>query len=527
MTDLLEVLHQIAMPRVLVVGDLLLDRYVWGDAERVSPEAPVLVLRSDRQEARLGGAASVAALLRGLDAEVALVGVVGDDASGRTVDRLLAEDRIDVTAVCLDRDRPTTTKERFIGRTATRSAVGGNQILRVDYEVRQPLACNLERQLIDAAEGCLSDCHAVLISDYNKGVCTQGLLSRLIEAAGKRNIPVLVDPARTADFKRYAGATVLVPNRAEAEWGTGRKIVTSDDALAAGRDLLTQCAVPTVVLKLDREGMILFRRDEVPLSFPTRPRDVCDVTGAGDMVLAMLGLCLSSSVELSTAVPLANAAAGVEVERLGVEPVSRSEVYAELDRLQGTLSHKLVAAERMATLAEQYRRRGKSIVFTNGCFDLLHVGHVSYLLEAAREADVLVVAINSDGSVSRLKGPDRPIVSQDNRAALLSALACVDHVVVFDDDTPHALLRQIRPDVLVKGGTYRVDEVAGREIVESYGGRVCVSGKVEGVSTTRILQSVQALGGEGRPSIWKSPGFDFCKSFFAVPNPPAIVARWC
>jgi D-beta-D-heptose 7-phosphate kinase/D-beta-D-heptose 1-phosphate adenosyltransferase len=222
---------------------------------------------------------------------------------------------------------------------------------------------------------------------------------------------------------------------------------------------------------------------------------VYDVTGAGDMVLAMLGLCLASDVDLTTAVPLANAAAGLEVERLGVVPVTRSEICAELERSRGTVADKLVTADQMAQLAEQHRRQGKSIVFTNGCFDLLHVGHVNYLLDASQEGDVLVVAVNSDVSVRRLKGASRPIISQHNRAALLAALACVDHVLVFDEETPHELLRQIRPDVLVKGGTYRVDEVVGREIVESYGGRVSVMGKVEGLSTTGILKSVHHMMG--------------------------------
>ncbi len=495
MADLAGILQRLAAPRMLVVGDLILDRYVWGEAERVSPEAPVLVLRSDRQEARLGGAASVAGLLRGLDVEVVLAGVVGDDVGGHTLRRLLTEDRIDVSTVRLDPDRPTTTKERFIGRTANRSASGGHQILRVDYEVREPLSSELERQLADAAFACLAECQALLIADYHKGVCTPTLLSQLIGAARDRGIPVLVDPARTADFSRYAGATVLVPNRLEAEWGTGRKIRTSADAVAAARDLLAQYAPQAIVLKLDREGMVVARRDEEPIVFPTRPRDVYDVTGAGDMVLAMLGLCLASGIDLPTAIPLANTAAGLEVERLGVVPVTRSEICAELQRAPHSLTDKLVTADQMERLAEQYRRQGKSVVFTNGCFDLLHVGHVNYLLDAAQLGDILVVAVNSDASVRRLKGADRPVISQDSRAALLAALACVDHVLGFAEDTPHTLLRQIRPDVLVKGGTYRVEEVVGRETVEEYGGRVCVVGCVEGVSTTEILDSIQQLMG--------------------------------
>ena len=286
---------------------------------------------------------------------------------------------------------------------------------------------------------------------------------------------------------------MLVPNRVEAEWGTGRKIRNPEDAIAASRDLLAQFGHDAVVLKVDRDGILLADRSGIPIVLPTRPREVCDVTGAGDMVAAVLGLCLASGIDMQKAAALANVAAGLEVERLGVVQITRREICAEMARCSAEPLNKLVSLERMTRLAERYRHEGKSVVFTNGCFDLLHVGHVNYLLDAAQKGDVLVVAVNSDASVRRLKGVSRPVISQDNRASLISALGCVDHVLIFDEDTPRAVLREIRPDVLVKGGTYRIDEVIGREIVEEYGGRVCVTGTIDGISTTAILRKAVSI----------------------------------
>ena len=494
MNDLGSVLFQIGTPRMLVVGDAMLDRYVWGEADRVSPEAPVLVLRADRSEIRLGGAAAVAALLRGLQARVSLAGVIGDDASGHSVARLLAEDQID-DLTCCDSSRPTTTKERIIGRTGNKSAAGGHQIVRVDHEVRDPIGPELERRLIASVIDQLADCQALLISDYGKGVCTPEFMRQIIAAANDRGIPVLVDPAAGGDCTRYSGATLLVPNRREAELASGLKVMTPDQAIEAGRILRERTGAYAVLVKLDREGIAVVG-GEYQKVIPARARDVYDVTGAGDMVLAMLGLCLASGLDVEKAAQLANVAAGMEVERVGVVPISRSEIQSELVR-QTSHAPKLVTADEMSILAERYRRERRSVVFTNGCFDLLHMGHVGYLTEAACEGDVLVVAVNSDASVRQLKGATRPIVAQDHRAALLSALACVDHVLIFDTDSPCELLQRLRPDVLVKGGTYRVDEVVGREIVEAYGGRVCVTGVVEGMSTTGILRQAALQTGAG------------------------------
>jgi D-beta-D-heptose 7-phosphate kinase/D-beta-D-heptose 1-phosphate adenosyltransferase len=484
MHDLDSILAKLAHPRLLVVGDLILDRYTWGDVARISPEAPVMVLRADREEVRPGGAASVAALLRTLDAVVSLGGVIGDDGSGRVLAKLLNDDRIDLAAVLTDPGRPTTTKERLMGRAEGRHP---QQMLRVDREETHALAPDLERRLVAAVMPQLDQLAAVLISDYAKGVCTPSLLRSVIDTATECGVPVFIDPARITDYARYRGAALLTPNRVEASLATGRKIAAPEDALAAAAELRDRLHIPAVLLKLDRDGMLL-AADGDPQFFPTEPRDVCDVAGAGDLVLAILALARVSGLGWPDAVPLANLAAGLEVQRLGVAPVRRADLAAAIARRRPT---KLLTADALAALADGYRRQSKTLVFTNGCFDLLHIGHADYLHEAASLGDVLIVAVNSDASVRRLKGPGRPVIGEADRAAMLAALACVAHVVIFDADTPEELLCRLRPDVLVKGGTYRVDEVVGRDIVEAYGGRVCVTSQRPGVSTTAILAAAR------------------------------------
>ena len=482
------------MPRVLVLGDVILDRYVYGEAERVSPEAPVLVVRADSEETRLGGAASVARLLRGLDAEVVLAGVVGDDASARFVRELLRADEIGDSLVLNDSSRPTTTKERLVGRAANRHL---HQIVRIDREVRTPLDETLQQQLARLISDQLGEFQAVLISDYAKGVCTPDLLATVISAAKRLGVPVLVDPARIADYSRYQGCDLMTPNRVEAELASDVRVASPTDAALAGRTLCDKFDLSAVLVTLDKDGMVLVTNcqdggslDPPYELFPTRPREVYDITGAGDMVLAMLGHCLAEGRSLPDAIRLANVAAGLEVERQGVAPVSWTEILAECQHDRRPIAaDKLVTLDAMAVLAESYRQTGRRIVFTNGCFDLLHVGHVSLLEEAARLGDVLVIAVNSDASVRRVKGPSRPVIAEQNRAAMLASLGCVSHVLVFEEDTPHELLRRLRPDVLAKGGT--TADIVGREVVESYGGQVVRLGQFGNNSTTNIVHEIQ------------------------------------
>ena len=489
MSDMLSSLERLTRPRILAVGDLILDRYTWGNAERISPEAPVMVLSVDREEVRLGGAASVASLLRALEAEVTLVGIVGDDGPGRVMRKLLADEGIHHEAVLTDGGRQTTSKERFMGRAATRHP---QQILRVDREDCASVNADIEQSLLQAFLELLDSHALVLVADYAKGVCTPSLVSQVIQRATAKAIPVFIDPGRIPDYSKYRGASLLVPNRAEAAMASGRKIETSEDALAAAEFLSERGEIPAVLVKLESDGMVLVQAGKEGRHFPTSPRAVYDVTGAGDMVLAVVGLARASGLDWDETIKLANLAAGLEVEKLGVASVTRPELRKALARTHRATPDKLVSLPEMAILAESYRSQGKTIVFTNGCFDLLHVGHVAYLREAAEWGDVLVVAINSDDSVRRLKGPVRPVILQADRAEMLAALGCVAHVLIFNEDTPHELLLRLRPDVLVKGGTYSREEVAGHEIVTGCGGEVAVLQLVAGVSTTKIIDTFMA-----------------------------------
>jgi len=310
----------------------------------------------------------------------------------------------------------------------------------------------------------------------------------VITEAKKLNIPVLIDPAREGDYTRYRGAALLKPNRYEAAHATGTTIAEVRDAQNAARQLHQVLEIEHIVITLDRDGMIASRRSELPHHIPSQVRDVYDITGAGDMSFAVLGLGFASGIDLCQSVALANVASGWEVQHEGVVVMTRDELMAELHGQRKNC--KTLDLGQLEREISRLKQQGKRIVFTNGCFDLLHVGHVTYLQEAAALGDILIVAVNGDGSVRRLKGPTRPVISESDRAAMLAALACVDYVIVFHEDTPCALLETLQPDVLVKGGTYRPEEVVGHEIVTAYGGEIIPAGVVDGVSTTRILASL-------------------------------------
>jgi D-beta-D-heptose 7-phosphate kinase/D-beta-D-heptose 1-phosphate adenosyltransferase len=505
---LAQTFENLGNPRVLVIGDLILDRYTFGNAERVSQEAPVILLRADQREARAGGAANVCLMLLGLEAQVTCVGVVGDDADGRELVSLLSDAGVDTSCVLTDATRPTTVKERFIGRAANRHP---HQILRVDSEVRDPLQTGIEDRFIERLLSRLGSYQVVLISDYNKGVCTPRLLQTVIRAARDAGVPVIVDPARGVDYSVYHGATTMTPNRLEAELATGIKISTTVDAFRAGEQLCRQLALDMAIVTLDRDGMALVwppaDHDRRPTCevFPTRARAVYDITGAGDMVLAMIGVALAAGASPAAAIELGNIAAGLEVEKVGVAVVPRTEIRAALAERQAAAQSKILSLDDLTRVVGEHRVRGESIVLTNGCFDLLHVGHVSYLQEARALGNRLIVAVNSDASVRRLKGPTRPVIREADRAAMLAALAAVDYVLVFDEDTPHNFLHRLKPDVLVKGGTYTPDQVVGHEVVEAYGGRVCVTGMVDGISTTKIVNSVADRHALRGPHFAQSP----------------------
>ena len=493
--DLIELVQNLGRPRVLVVGDVMLDRYVWGNADRISQEAPVILLRADTREERLGGASSVATMLQALGARTSLVGVVGRDADGIRSKQILTDLGIDAEGVITDGDRPTTVKERYIGRAQDRHP---QQMIRVDYENREPVHGTTERELIAVISAKLRDADIVLISDYDKGVCTPVVLSKAIAVAKTRGVRAIADPTRGGDYSKYRGCSAVTPNRLEAGLATGRTITNLHEALAAAAELQSRLDLEAGIVTLDKDGMAFVHRDGRSGVFPTRQRQVYDITGAGDMVMASLGLALAAGADYDSAIRLANVAGGLEVEKIGVVTVSRDEILADLlhapfriaDRVPG--ADKVVGLPKLLAELERRRASGQRVAFTNGCFDVLHAGHVQYLAEARRQADCLVVGVNSDSSVRQLKGPTRPLNPVEARALVLAGLQDVDHVTIFADATPLTLIKAVRPEVLVKGLDYRKAEVVGAEFVESYGGRVHLAELRDGFSTTNLIERMKA-----------------------------------
>jgi D-beta-D-heptose 7-phosphate kinase/D-beta-D-heptose 1-phosphate adenosyltransferase len=487
---LCEIVERLGTPRVLVVGDLILDRYVWGNAERISQEAPVILLRADRREERLGGAASVAMMLSALGAQVKLAGILGDDATATRCRELLDEHQICHQAVLSDPKRPSTLKERYIGRAQQKHP---QQMMRVDYEVRDAIDEPLAHRLVTLIASQIEQTDVVLVSDYDKGVCTPTVVRQVIATARQLGRKVIVDPIRGGNYaERYRGCSSMTPNRLEAGLAAGIEIHDVDSAMCAAEHLCRSLEMEAGIVTLDRDGMVLAHRDGRRQHFSVRPRDVYDITGAGDMVLAVLGMVLAAGFDYPEAIAIANSAGGLEVERIGVATVTRPEIIHDLRTADRTGREKLVSTDLLVDAVKRHREQGKSIVFTNGCFDILHGGHVGYLQEARAQGDLLIVGLNTDASVRRLgKGPDRPINDEIQRAIVLGALECVDYICLFDDPTPLRLIEMIEPDVLVKGADYRPENVVGREFVEARGGRLHLAELVPGRSTTRLVDQIR------------------------------------
>jgi len=486
---LIRLVENLGRPRVVVLGDLILDRYVWGDAERISQEAPVILLRADRREERLGGAASVASMLAVLGAEVHLAGLVGEDKDAEAVRTLLDGFGIQHGAVLEDSLRPTTVKERYIGRAQQKHP---QQMMRVDYETRAPASAVMERRLAAALQERIAAADVVLISDYDKGVCLPYLNHVAIEAARARGIKVVVDPIRGGDYKiRYFGCTAMTPNRLEAGLAAGVTIGDPTSAMKAADALRRDVGMDVGLVTLDKEGMVLVD-ESGGRHFPCRPREVYDITGAGDMVLAVLGMTLAAGAEFPEAIAIANAAGGLEVERIGVATITREEIIEDLES-GGQSRRKVVGLPMLLREIDRRRARKQRIVFTNGCFDLLHVGHAQYLREARAQGDLLIVGLNTDASVRRQgKGADRPIMNEANRAEMLAALEVVDFVCLFDEETPAEIIEAVRPDVLVKGADYRPEQVVGANFVQSYGGRLHLAAIAPGHSTSATVARIKA-----------------------------------
>lgn len=487
---LLEILDRFGRQRILLVGDFMLDRYVYGDAERISPESPVPVLHVVSRETRLGGAGSVAACIAALGAQrIAVFGVVGQDEMGEQMLTMLSEAGIDTAGLIALTDRPTTCKTRIVGLAQHRHR---QQLLRIDEEQVGPLAADVCRQLRQAVLASLrqGEFDAVLVEDYSKGVITAELMAELTAVARAAHVPVLVDPASIDDYARYCRATTITPNRVEFSRAVGRRLDDPDRIIPSAQDLIAKLGLDYLVITLDKQGSLLVGPQSGEL-VPSRPRDVYDNTGAGDAVLAMLGMALPAGASPLEAVHLANAAGGLEVEKFGATPIRRDEVVCDLLAELHKRGSKLYPSDRLLVQLQRHRRAGRQVVFTNGCFDLLHMGHVDLLRFCKEQGDIVVVGLNSDESVHKNKGPSRPVLNQQDRAGLLAAIEYVDYIVIFDDVDPHALIESIRPDVLVKGQDYTGKWVCGQEFVESYGGQVRLAPLRSGYSTTNVILRIE------------------------------------
>jgi len=470
--------------RCLVIGDLMLDEYLWGKAERISPEAPVQVVDVIREELRLGGAGNVVHNLAALGAQVSVCSVVGEDQNGRELLGQFCHHHIDIRAIFPDPDRRTSRKTRVVA--------AHQQIVRIDRESRAALPKAVEQQLCDwvAAHAC--EYKVIVLSDYNKGVLTPAVIASAISTAAAVGIPVLVDPKGT-DFTRYGGATLLTPNRKEAEAASGIPITDAASLAEAAGTIMRATGLQHLLITRSEEGMSLFSKAGDIVHIPTVAREVFDVSGAGDTVLAALAVGIASGLGMADAARLANVAAGIAVGKLGTSIVTPQEIIDAVSLSHKDSHAKIKSLDVLSLLIATEKSKGKRIVFTNGCFDLLHAGHVKYLQKARSLGDLLVLGLNSDASVRRLKGPKRPLIDQEERAHLLAALDCIDYVVIFEEDTPLALITALKPHILAKGGDYSLDGVVGRDIVESYGGRVELVTFVDGKSTTNIIERILEL----------------------------------
>ena len=473
-------IEAIASVTVLCVGDLMLDRFVYGRVERVSPEAPIPVVRVDHDTAMLGGAGNVAANLAGLGAGCRFAAAVGDDPAGADLARLLAERLGRPGLLAVEPGRPTTIKTRYIA--------GGQQLLRADRETASVISLAGERRLIAHADAAMADCAAVILSDYAKGVLTPAVLDGVMAAARARGRLVVVDP-KGRDFARYRGADVLTPNRKELAEATGLAVGSDAETEHAARRLLADIGVGAMVVTRGEQGMSVVPADRVATHLHGEAREVFDVSGAGDTAVATLTAALAAGAELEEAARLANLAGGIVVGKVGTAAIRAEELIAAVrhQRLVEGETKVLDAAQAVERV-RRWRAEGRRIGFTNGCFDLLHPGHISLMRQARAACDRLIVGLNTDASIRRLKGDGRPVQEEAARAVVLASLADVDLVVPFAEDTPIALIEQFRPDVLVKGADYTVDTVVGAGLVQSYGGRVLLAELAAGHSTTATIR---------------------------------------
>ncbi|MCC6238731.1 MAG: D-glycero-beta-D-manno-heptose 1-phosphate adenylyltransferase [Phycisphaerales bacterium] len=486
-TRLIQLVERLAQARIVLVGDLMIDRYLYGNAERLSPDAPVPVLNYRHEDSRLGGAGRVAADLAMLGVKVSVVSIVGDDQTGRQLRAMLQEIGCDTTGMVETPGRLSTSKVRLVGLAQHRHA---QQLIRLDYEDSSPIDPSIAQRVLQVFEQQLSQCDAVCLEDYNKGLLTESLCQQLIDLARQAGKPVFVDPAALDDYRKYTGASAITPNRVEAARAAELPCDSEADYRSVAERLLTDLQLDCAVLTLDKNGAYFAASSGERRWLKTRPRKVYDVAGAGDMVLAVLAASRSVGASWEEAVVLGNIAGGLEVEKFGSVPLTRDEIIAEILIDDRRTMGKQRTLEALLPELARHRAAGRRIVFTNGCFDLIHLGHVSYFRFARSQGEVLVVAVNTDHSIRRLKGKKRPIINEHDRMSVLEELESIDYVITFDDDTPLKLIEAIRPDVLVKGADYTRENVVGADFVEQHGGQIALAPLVDGRSTSAVIQRI-------------------------------------
>jgi len=467
-------------PRLLVIGDLMIDHYLWGSCERISPEAPVQVVNVKSESTVLGGAGNVINNLNALGAQVDVISVVGGCEISDELKVLLTDIGVNTQYLITQKDRITSKKSRIIA--------SHQQVVRYDRESTDEISSESQKSILDSFESIIYNYDGVLLSDYGKGVLTKELTNSLISIANENGKKVLADP-KGLDYSKYKGAYLLTPNKKEASEAT--KIDIKDDASLSQAiiQLKTQCNLDVSLITLSEQGVAIY--DDKLRTHPTVAREVFDVTGAGDTVLASLGFALACGYEIDDAVEFANLAAGVVVGKIGSATATLNEIIEYESSLnKSTSDEHIKTLGEIATLSKELKARGKRIIFTNGCFDILHAGHVRYLETAKSYGDVLILGLNSDRSVTALKGKGRPINTQLDRAYILAALEAVDYVVVFDEDTPYDLIKTVKPHVLVKGGDYEGKEVVGQDLADE----LKLVQFVDGKSTTRTIQKIQQQG---------------------------------
>jgi D-beta-D-heptose 7-phosphate kinase/D-beta-D-heptose 1-phosphate adenosyltransferase len=487
--NLLKTVTNLGSPKVLVVGDFMLDVYIYGDAMRISPEAPVPVLKVTKNEYRCGGAGSVAADIAALGARPYCLGVIGDDRNSEILKQKLTEIGADITGLLKVSNRPTISKQRLIGLA---QHLHRQQLIRMDYEPTEPLADEVNEEILQTYKDKSASADIVCLQDYDKGLLSPSLCQQMIQMARQSDKMIIIDPSLTSDYSKYLGATVITPNRKETSAAVGFEITNAETAAKAAEELAGKFKLDAVVITLDKEGAYL-RTEDISQIIPTRGRSVYDVTGAGDMVLATLAITLAAGCDYETAVQLSNITGGIEVEKFGTATVTIEEIANEIVNQKRGISGKVRSIDLLLDELTWHRRGKKTIVFTNGCFDVIHRGHIEYLEFCKSQGDVVVVGLNSDSSVKIIKGPARPINNQHDRAIILAALEMVDYITLFDEPDPLNLIKKVKPDVLVKGEDWAEKGVVGREFVESLGGKVVLAPLVEGKSSTETIEKMKSM----------------------------------